>query len=70
VTIYGIARTAEPGCVLLAATDNRTYLLLDGDRQTIDAGGQLAVTGHVLPAPPSSQCRDGIPFEVASVRPD
>ena len=71
LTIYGIAHPGEkPGCVILTATDNRVYLLLGGDRQIITAGGQLAVTGHVVPGLLNAECRDGIPFEVSSVRPD
>jgi hypothetical protein len=71
MTIYGVAQPGEqPGCELLAATDNRIYLLLGGDRALIGAGGQLAVTGRVVPGLLNSQCRDGIPFEVSSVRPD
>ena len=71
MTIYGVAHAGEqPGCVLLTATDNRVYLLLGGDRQLITAGGQLAVTGMVVPGLLNSQCRDGIPFQVTSVRPD
>ena len=71
MTIYGVAHAGDqPGCVLLAATDNRVYLLLGGDRQTITAGGQLAVTGTIVPGPLNAQCREGIPFQVTSVRPD
>jgi hypothetical protein len=71
LTIYGVAHAGEqPGCVLLNATDDRVYLLLGGDRQTITAGGQLAVTGMIVPGQLDAQCRDGIPFQVTSVRPD
>ena len=71
LTLYGVAHPGEqPGCILLTATDNRVYLLLGGDRQLIAAGGQLAVTGMIVPGLLNSQCRDGIPFQVTSVRPD
>jgi hypothetical protein len=71
LTLYGVAHAGEqPGCFLLTATDNRVYLLLGGDRQIITAGGQLAVTGMIVPGLLTSQCRDGIPFQVTSVRPD
>src|SRR5690242_16402546 len=72
MTIYGVAHAGEePGCVVLSATDNRVYALLGGDRQIINAGGQLAVTGRVVVGLINqSQCRDGIPFEVSAVRPD
>jgi hypothetical protein len=71
ITIYGVAHPGEePGCVVLSATDNRVYALLGGDRQIITAGGQLAVTGHVVVGLLNQQCREGIPFEVSSVRPD
>jgi hypothetical protein len=71
MTIFGVAHPGEqPGCVVLTATDSRVYALLGGDRQVINAGGQLAVTGRVVAGLPDQPCRDGIPFEVTSVRPD
>lgn len=71
ITIYGVAHPGdEAGCVVLIATNNRVYALLGGDRQVITAGGQLAVTGHVVIGLQNQKCREGIPFEVSVVRPD
>lgn len=68
VTIRGQATDGvESGCVVLAADDGMTYLLLGGDRTVIGGGGRLEVVGEPQPDLLTT-CQQGTPFQVSSVR--
>jgi hypothetical protein len=69
VTVTGTVHAGvEPGCVLLHADQGTIYLLVDGDRGKLRAGGRVQVRGR--PAPDLlSTCQEGEPLRVASIRP-
>ena len=63
-TITGtVERGVESGCVLL-----RGFLLLGGDRELLQPGRQVTVTGRAAPNAMTT-CQQGIPFSVSSARP-
>jgi hypothetical protein len=58
----------EANCMLLAADDGKTYLLVGGDRAVINGGGRVEVTGQIMPDLMTT-CQQGIPVTVSTVRP-
>lgn len=68
VTVRGTVREGvEMGCMILAADDGKSYLLLGGDRAVIGRGGRLEVVGSAQPGLLTT-CSQGIPFKVSQVR--
>jgi hypothetical protein len=64
VTVTGtVGAGVEPGCLLLDG-----YLLVGGDRSTLQPGARVVVTGRVDRSLLST-CQQGIPLVVASIEP-
>ncbi|MFC4855787.1 hypothetical protein [Actinophytocola glycyrrhizae] len=57
----------EPGCLLLDNGEIR-YLLLGGDRDRLEPGHRLTVTGVADPGTPTT-CMEGIPLRVTELGP-
>ena len=67
-TLRGTASEGvEANCVLLAADDGKSYLLLGGDRSLINSGGRIEVQALIQPDLMTT-CQQGIPAVVQSVR--
>lgn len=67
VTLIGqVKEGVEAGCLLLVAEDSE-YLLLGGDRDVLQVGAQVSVTGEIRPNEVTT-CQQGIPFAVAEAR--
>ncbi|WP_433051306.1 hypothetical protein [Dactylosporangium sp. CS-033363] len=67
VSVRGTVKDGvEPGCVLLSATDSKTYLLLGGDRAALKSGSTVTVYGKPEPDMMST-CQQGTPFRVSRV---
>jgi hypothetical protein len=67
VSVRGTVKDGvEPGCVLLSATDSKTYLLLGGDRAALKSGATVTVYGKPEPEMMST-CQQGTPFRVSRV---
>lgn len=62
-----IVKGVEPGCLLLETGEAR-YLLLGGDRNLLEPGRRLTVTGFAAVGKPTT-CMEGIPLEVADITP-
>ncbi len=57
----------EAGCVVLAADDGKSYLLLGGDPILINSGARIEVQALIQPDLMTT-CQQGIPAVVQSVR--
>ena len=67
VTVSGtVAEGVEPGCLLLAADDGGSFLLVGGERAELRPGRRVAVTGRVDRSLLST-CQQGEPLVVASI---
>jgi hypothetical protein len=58
----------EPGCLLLEADQDGTYLLVGGEREELRPGARVQVTGKVA-RDLLSTCQQGVPLVVSSIRP-
>ncbi len=57
----------EPGCLLLD-NDEIRYLLLGGDRDQLQPGRRVTVSGVADPGTPTT-CMEGVPLRVTEVSP-
>jgi hypothetical protein len=70
VTVSGtVVEGVEPGCLLLDAGGEKTYLLVGGDRAELQAGAKVTVSGRVDRGLLST-CQQGEPLVVASIGTD
>jgi hypothetical protein len=67
-TLRGTASEGvEANCLVLAADDGKSYLLLGGDRNLINSGVRIEVQALIQPDLMTT-CQQGIPAVVQSVR--
>jgi hypothetical protein len=67
-TLRGTASEGvEANCLVLAADDGKSYLLLGGDRNLINSGARIEVQALIQPDLMTT-CQQGIPAVVQSVR--
>jgi uncharacterized protein DUF5818 len=69
VTVTGMVREGvEPNCLLLESEQGDRYLLVGGERNELQTGSRVRVTGRVDPDLVST-CQQGEPLVVSSIEP-